>query len=156
MKEIFLVFHLPPFIIDFPAFFFAFFHFICAFFSTTTTAVGIDIACYAEHIKSVQVYFCSRSTLITSSFDSFQHQLLLLLRNFSSIFTRRKSECSRRENTSELKQKEGEQTHAVKENKKKWKKRETKLFHGKLCRKVDDDSGVFVCERVCSFEMTFL
>lgn len=36
------------------------------------------VACSTEHIKTVQVYFCSRSTLITSSFDSLQHQLLFV------------------------------------------------------------------------------
>lgn len=90
-KEIFLVFHLPPFIIDFLAFFFASFHLIwcvfCVFYSPPSAIILLLASTqrHSEQIENIQVYFCSRSTLITSSFSSFQHQLLSLL--FSSIST---------------------------------------------------------------------
>lgn len=68
------------------------------------------VACYSEHIKSVRVYFCSRSTLITSSFDSFQHQLHLFC-EISQAFPQYAQANARKENTSEFKWKERTNTH---------------------------------------------
>lgn len=76
-------------------------------------------------------YFCSRSTLITSSFSSFASTSFIL----SSIST--KLWCSKGENGSEFKCKKKNKwwtnTRRAKENEKKgWTKERKKLFYGKV------------------------